>query len=189
MGLGEKLIEMKNISELMIDLAYSALIFNNREIAEEVKYLEERIDEAYSQLQEEAIKQAIEAGTPYGAITTIRLATSIEAISDSAVQIANVVLRGGEPHPVLRESIRESDITITRAKVKEGSILAGKTLGELNLASETGMWVIAIKRGNNWIFGPTENTRIMEGDILLAKGPIEGVKHFLRLCSGKDKKL
>ncbi len=189
MGLGERIIEMKNISELMIDLAYSALIFNNREIAEEVKYLEERIDEAYSQIQEEAVKQAIEMKNPYTAITLIRLATSIEAISDSAVEIANVVLRGTEPHPILRESIRESDITITRATVKEESILAGKTLGELNLASETGMWVIAIKRKSGWIFGPTENSRILAGDVLLAKGPLGGVKHFLRLCSGKDKKL
>ncbi len=189
MGLGERIIEMKNVSELMIDLAYSALIFNNREIAEEVKYLEERIDEAYSQIQEEAIKKAIEDKNPYGAITLIRLATSIEAISDSAVEIANVVLRGTEPHPVLRESIKESDITITRARVREESILANKTLGELNLASETGMWVVAIKRGDRWIFGPTENTKVLPGDILLAKGPIEGVKHFLRLCSGKDKKL
>jgi len=183
------LIEMKNISELMVDLAYSALIFNNKEIAEEVKYLEEKIDERYYQLQEEAIKQAIAEGNPYGALILIRLATSIEAISDSAVQIADVVLRDIEPHPIIRESIKESDVTITRAKVRKESILANKTLGEVNLASETGMWVIAIKRGHAWIFGPTENTKILPGDILLAKGPIEGVKHFIRLCKGLDKKI
>jgi len=94
-----------------------------------------------------------------------------------------------EPHPVIKESIKESDITITRAKVRENSVLANKTLGELNLASETGMWVIAIKRGKKWIFGPTESTKILPGDILLAKGPIEGVKHFIKLCKGEDKKL
>ncbi len=189
MGLGEKLINMKNISELMVDLAYSALIFNNKEIAEEVKYLEEKIDESYYHLEEEAIRQAIEEKNPYAALILIRLATSIEAISDSAVQIAEVVLRNIEPHPIIRESIRESDITITRAKVREGSILANKTLGELNLASETGMWIIAIKRGKNWVFGPTENSKILPGDILLAKGPIEGIKHFIKLCRGEDKKL
>jgi len=183
------IIEMKNISELMVDLAYSALIFNNKEIAEEVKYLEEKIDERYYQLEEQAIKEAIEEKNPYPALILIRLATSIEAISDSAVQIADVVLRGIEPHPVIKESIKESDITITRAKVRENSVLANKTLGELNLASETGMWVIAIKRGKKWIFGPTESTKILPGDILLAKGPIEGVKHFIKLCKGEDKKL
>jgi len=183
------LIQMKNISELMVDLAYSALIFNNKEIAEEVKYLEEKIDETYYKLQEAAIERAIEEENSAPALILIRLATSIEAISDSAVEIANVVLRDIEPHPVLLESIKESDISITRARVREGSILVNKTLGELNLASETGMWVIAIKRGNHWIFGPTENTMIKVGDILLAKGPIEGVNHFHNLCSGKDKKI
>ena len=189
MGLGEMLISMKNISELMVDLAYSALIFNNKEIAEEVKYLEEKIDENYYLLQEEAVKKAIEDDNASAAVVLIRLATSIEAISDAAVQIADVVLRDIEPHPVLKESIKESDITITRGRVSEDSVLAGKTLGELNLASETGMWIIAIKRGHAWIFGPTENTKILADDILLAKGPIEGVQHFLRLCSGKDKKI
>jgi len=87
LGLGEMIIEMKNISELMVDLAYSALIFNNKEIAEEVKYLEEKIDERYYQLEEQAIKEAIEEKNPYPALILIRLATSIEAISDSAVQI------------------------------------------------------------------------------------------------------
>ncbi len=181
------LIEMKNISELMIDLAYSSLIYNNREIAEEVKYLEEKIDETYYRIQEEAIRQAVEEGNVSKALVIIRLATSIEAISDSAVQIADVVLRDIEPHPVIKESIKESDVTITLGKVSERSVLANKTLGELNLASETGMWVIAIKRKGRWIFGPTENTVVLPGDILIAKGPLEGVKHFKNLCSGRDR--
>ncbi len=189
MGLGEKLIEMKNISELMIDLAYSSLIYDNREIAEEVKYLEEKIDESYNQIIDESIRQAVEEKKPETAGIIIRLATSIEAISDSAAQIGDVVLRNIKPHPIIRESIKESDITIVLGVVKNSSILANRTLGELNLASETGMWVIAIKRGGKWIFGPTENTRILPEDRLIAKGPIEGVEHFKRLCVGIDKKL
>jgi len=35
---------LKDISELIIDLAYSAVLFDNDEIAEEVKYLEVRMD-------------------------------------------------------------------------------------------------------------------------------------------------
>ncbi len=189
MGLGEKLIEMKNISELMIDLAYSALIYNDKEIAEEVKYLEEKIDETYELIQYQSINEAIEEKNPYKALITIRLATSIEAISDSAVQISEVVLRDIKPHPIISESIREGDTTIVLGNVSKKSVLANKTLGELNLASETGMWVIAIKRGKKWIFGPTEVTKIMPGDRLIAKGPMSGVRHFKALCSGAEKEL
>ncbi len=183
------LIEMKNISELMIDLAYSSLIYNNKEIAEEVKYLEEKIDETYYRIQEEAVKQAVDEKNPTKALIIIRLATSIEAISDSATQIADVVLRNIEPHPIIRESIRESDITIVLGKVQDNSVLVNKTLGKLNLASETGMWVIAIKRDKKWLFGPTENTTIKGGDILIVKGPIESVEHFQNLCKGTDKRI
>jgi len=38
------LVEIKNLSELMIDLAYSAVLFDSRELAEEVLELEESVD-------------------------------------------------------------------------------------------------------------------------------------------------
>ena len=37
-------LEMKNLSELMIDLAYSAALFNDRELAEDILELENRVD-------------------------------------------------------------------------------------------------------------------------------------------------
>jgi uncharacterized protein with PhoU and TrkA domain len=40
----ELLVEMKNLSELMIDLAYSAALFNDKELAEDVLALESRVD-------------------------------------------------------------------------------------------------------------------------------------------------
>ncbi|MDH5788443.1 MAG: potassium channel protein, partial [Candidatus Bathyarchaeota archaeon] len=35
---------MKNLSELMIDLAYSAALFNDKELADDVLELESRVD-------------------------------------------------------------------------------------------------------------------------------------------------
>ena len=40
----EALTEMKDVSEIMIDLAYSAALFNSHELAEEVLELEKRVD-------------------------------------------------------------------------------------------------------------------------------------------------
>ena len=39
-----RFVELKNTSELMIDLAYSAALFNDKELAEDVIELESRID-------------------------------------------------------------------------------------------------------------------------------------------------
>ncbi len=185
----EILLEMKNLSELMVDLAYSALLYNNREIAEEVNHLEDRVDELHESLLMQTLREVEERGCVEKALIMLRISRSIEVIADSAKTIADVVLRDVEPHEVIRESIRESEITITLGRVTPTSILANRTLGDLNLASETGMWVIAIKRGRRWIFGPNENTLIRPGDLLIAKGPLEGVRHFKRLCSSADREL
>ena len=42
-NLKDLLIEMKDTSELMVDLAYSAMVYDDEDIAEEVIRLEEKI--------------------------------------------------------------------------------------------------------------------------------------------------
>jgi uncharacterized protein with PhoU and TrkA domain len=44
----DKLVELKDTSELMMDLAYSSLLLNSHELAEEVQELEEHIDELHT---------------------------------------------------------------------------------------------------------------------------------------------
>ena len=182
-GIEDKLLRMKDTSELMIDLAYSALLYNNKQIAKEVYHLEDLIDELYNDIQYSAVSDTAKKN-PNVALTLIRLATSIEMIADSARGIADVVLRDIEPHPIVKMSIRESEVIISKTQVKHGSKMVNCNLGKLRLASETGMWVIAIRRGNDWIFGPDENTNIKAGDILIARGPEESEKGLLRLARG-----
>jgi uncharacterized protein with PhoU and TrkA domain len=188
MELTKLILEMKDTSELMIDLAYSALLFNNREIAEEVYHLEDRIDKMNQKVQRDAISE-FARDNPEAALTYIRLASSIEVIADSAREIADVVLREIEPHPILSESIRESEVIILNTKVSPSSILNKKTIGKVRLASETGMWVIAIRRKSKMLFGPDENTIIKAGDVLITRGPVGSEKIMKNLASGKLKKL
>ena len=44
-------VELKNTSELMIDLAYSSLMLNSKELAEEVQRLEERMDKLHTDFE------------------------------------------------------------------------------------------------------------------------------------------
>jgi uncharacterized protein with PhoU and TrkA domain len=188
MDLTKLILDMKNTSELMTDLAYSALLFNNRKIAEQVYYLEDQVDKMNRKVQRAAVAELAKEN-PGAALTYIRLADSIEDIADSAREIADVVLRDIEPHPIFLESIRESEVILTHIKVQARSILCNKTLGKVRLASETGIWVIAIRRKSKMIFGPDENTKILSGDILYARGPVasEGILH--KIAAGKIKKL
>ena len=183
-------LEIKDKSELMVDLAYSSLIYDNNTIAEEVYDLEDLIDELYQNIQKQTLElvddQKLEVRD---ALAILRLAELGETIADAAQEIADVVLRDVELHPILKMSIRESDQVFTRVQVDEKSILAGKTLGEIKLASETGMMVIAMRHGKRWLYGPNKNTKIDPGDILFAKGPEDGEKHLIDLASGKTKNL
>ena len=186
----DMVLEIKDKSELMVDLAYSSLIYNNKIIAKEVYDLENLIDNLLRKIQKNTLddvkagKQQVDA-----ALTMIRLAQAGEEIADAALEIADVELRDVELHPILKMSIRESDEVLTRTEVLSKSILCGKTLGNLRLGSETGMMIIAMRHKNRWLYGPNKNTKIDPGDILFAKGPEDGEKHLIDLAKAKTDRI
>jgi uncharacterized protein with PhoU and TrkA domain len=53
--------------------------------------------------------------------------------------------------------------------------MVGRALRELTLPTETGMWLIAVRRGVAWEFDPGPDTVVNEGDVLLYQGPEDGV--------------
>ena len=183
-------LEMKDKSELMVDLAYSSLLYDNETIAKEVYDLEDLVDDLYQTLQKKTLENLSKNKLKVNdALALLRLGEAGEQIADAAQEIADVELRDVELHPILKLSIRDSDQVITRVKVESSSILANKTLGSLKLASETGMMVIAMRHGNKWLYGPNKNTKIDPEDILYAKGPEDGEEHLKNLASGKTDEL
>jgi uncharacterized protein with PhoU and TrkA domain len=186
----EIVLEIKDKSELMVDLAYSSLLYDNKIIAKEVYDLEDFIDNLYKTLQRKTLENVENKKLSIkDALTVLRLAEATEQIADAAQEIADVELRDVELHPILKISIRESDIVFTRVQVVPQSILCGKTLGELKLGSETGMYIRAMRHGNKWLYGPDKKTKIDSGDILFARGPEDGEKHLIDLATGKTIKI
>ncbi|NLX46966.1 MAG: PhoU family transcriptional regulator [Euryarchaeota archaeon] len=185
--LDEMLLELKDSSELMIDLAYSSLLYNNKEIAEEVVLMEEVLDELANDIQRQAIARVMRDRDEGKAFTVIKLAAAVEEISDAAMQIAMVTIDDDEPHPVIRLSIKDADTTITLAEVKPGSDLIGKSLGKMRLASRSGMWVVAVKRDRKYLYGPEKDAVIEEGDVVISRGPPDAEKYFQDLCSGEER--
>jgi uncharacterized protein with PhoU and TrkA domain len=66
--------------------------------------------------------------------------------------------------------------------VTDGSQLIDKTLKEVRVPEETGMWILAIKRGEKTL-RPKPDTKIQLGDILIASGYAEGVEDLQKLAS------
>ncbi|CAB49139.1 potassium channel family protein [Pyrococcus abyssi] len=178
------LIEMKNISSLMIDLALSSVMYNSEEIAEEVYLLEEKMDELTYKVKKLALEAAKKIDEPESMLSVIEMANINEQISDSAYEIADIVLRDVEPHPIIRKIMHDVDEEIGRVKVKKGSILIGKSLRQLKLPSKIGVRIIAIKRGNKYIYDPQSSEVIQEGDTLIAVGA--GVDRLRELAGEEE---
>jgi uncharacterized protein with PhoU and TrkA domain len=180
--IANRFVELKDTSESMMDLAYSALLLNNRDLAEEVERLEERVDQLHTEFELLALKSDFKKEEASGFLGLIRLGVATEKIADAAAEMAEVVLRGIEPHPVLKLTIKEAEETVTQACVTGDSKLVGKTLKEARVHEETGMWVLVIKRGEKCI-RPRADSRIDAGDVLIASGYSEGVEAFKLLAS------
>ena len=183
----QDLVKLKNTSEMMIDLAYTAVLLNSRYIAEEVQLLEEQMDELHIDFQCRVLTRTEEDANPRDLLGIIRMGNITERIADAAAEIAEVVLRGIEPHPVLEMVIQDAEETVERVVVGEGSPVAGKTLKEAAIADETGMWVLVIRRDNKWI-RPGPDTVLLPGDVVIASGYSEGEEDFKNLLTGQIQK-
>jgi uncharacterized protein with PhoU and TrkA domain len=179
----DKLVFLKDTSELMIDLAYSSLLLNSRALAEEVEALEDHIDNFHTDFELLVLSSGFKPKESKDFLGLIRLGVVTEEIADAAMEIADVVLRGLEPHPILRRVIEEAEETVTRVTVSETSPLIGKKIREAQIQEDTGMWVLVIRRGKYWL-RPRPDTVIKAGDVLLAAGYAEGEADFKALASG-----
>jgi uncharacterized protein with PhoU and TrkA domain len=180
-----RMVELKDTSELMIDLAYSALMLNSRELADEVQKLEEYVDKMHTEFELLALTSEFKKEEASGLLGLIQIGVATEQIADAAAEMAEVVLRGVEPHPVLTLAIKEAEETVAQACVSADSPLVNKTLKEARVDEDTGMWVLVIKRGGKPL-RPKGDTRIQVGDILVASGYSEGVDDFRKLASPQE---
>lgn len=180
------LIQLKDFSELMIDLAYSALIYNNTEIAEDVLELEDFIDQLHFQYQTAVLNQECTSDPDFNKarIGLLRIGTATEEIADAAEQIARNIIAGITTHPLLQMVIDEAEETITRVSISESSVLIQKPLGELGLENNIGMWIIAVKRGNDWVYNPNDQFQLKTSDIVITRGYKDGRHPLEELADG-----
>ena len=182
------LVEMKNISELMVDLAYSALLFNNKELAEEVKYLEVRMDTLNYDIRLIALLAARTKEDAEELTGILQVAEAAETISNAAADITKI-LSVRLTHPILPGLIKKSDETIKKLTIKDGSPAHNKTIKDLKIASETGVRILTIRRKDKWIYAPKKNETLKAGDIVIGIGPEEGLSRLEKLFEGKIKVL
>lgn len=176
-GLLDSLLQLKCVSELMVDLAYSAIFARSREIAEEIMEMEEYMDKLVEEFRERVLSN--ETLTVKEKVGMIGLADAYEEIADAAVNIVYGLVSGLKPHPVIDLVFDEALERITIIEVPEG--MNGKTLKEIGL-DRKGIDVLALRRGKEWFVTPPYSTlKLKRGDILVVRYYSEAEEYVSKL--------
>ncbi len=69
--------------------------------------------------------------------------------------------------------------------MRAGDAAAGRTLGDLQIRSQTGAVVLAITRGDDHVLLPVGTERLAVGDVLALAGTAQALADALRLLRGE----
>ncbi len=175
-------VELKNVSEVAVGLAYSAILLRDRALATEVSVIEDRSDDLFHGLEGWVLRAARELEDPEQLRGLLHLAAASERIVDAAQSMTRVIETDEAPHPIIAAALSETDEITADAVIAEGSPLAGSTLRDHRVHTNTGMEVLAIDRGGRWIYRPKSRRGLRAGDRLLALGPEEGALRLRELA-------
>ena len=115
------LVEMKNISEAAVGLAYSALALRDSGLAAEVRHLAERLDEMKDHLQLWVLRAAKDDIDPSPLRGLLQLASAAEELGDQANQMVWLIADDYELHPIVKLALGEADVVATQVPVAAGS--------------------------------------------------------------------
>jgi uncharacterized protein with PhoU and TrkA domain len=168
------LVEMKDLSEAAVGLAYSALVLGNRGLAAEVHQLENRLDDMNDRLELWVLRSAREDLDPSPLRGLLHLSRAAEDLGDQAKQMTWVVEQGESVHPILELALGESDEVVVEFPIAAGSAADGQSLADLELNLEPGFTVLALRRGQRYIYRPRGSQTLYANDEIIASGPDEG---------------
>jgi len=178
------LAEMKDTAELLIDLSYSAVLLGSDDVAAEVLELEEKMDVLQLRARMSLLMACRSTADAESLAPVLGMVGAAEKISDAAGDIAKIVLEDIGLPDTMRAALPEAVETLVRATISSDSPLADETLGGLNLETETGVRALAIRRQGNWLLNPDRETRLEAGDVVLFRGPEDGIAEVYRDATG-----
>lgn len=176
------LVEMKNVSDAAVGLAYSALLFADQGLAAEVTKLEDRLDEMREQLELWVLRASAETVDPSQLRGLLHLGGAAEEIGDAAQQLVWLVEQEEEMHPVLAVALGETDDVVVQYPIAPGAQLDGTVLVGTRVGDDTGFHLLALWRGGRYLYRPRGRVTLGAGDQILATGPWEGRAALAAQC-------
>jgi len=179
------LVEMKDAAELLIDLSYSAVLHASPTVAHEVVELEHRMDALQMQARMSLMLAARNPNEAETLAPVLGVIAAANEVADAAGDIAHIVTEEIGLPDAMRGALSAGVETLVRGTVSADSAYAGRSLDAIDLESETGVRVIAVRRDEDWILNPGPTTRLKTGDVTLLRGPEAGVADVYPKLSGE----
>ncbi|VTT88336.1 Potassium channel protein [Halorubrum sp. DM2] len=179
------LVEMKDTAELLIDLSYSAVLHNSPTVAHEVVELEHRMDVLQMRARMSLMLAARNPSEAETLAPVLGVIAAADKVADAAGDIAKIVTEEIGLPDAMRGALSAGVETLVRGTVVADSAYAGRSLADIDLESETGVRVIAVRRDEDWILNPGPTTRLKASDVTLLRGPEAGVADVYPELSGE----
>jgi len=176
---------MRNISSLMIDLAYYSIVHNDKRLAFEVLRLEDYIDELWVLLAMQASLAVRDAEDAEAMLSILKLASSTNKLSDAAADIAILPIVGIKPHIAIRAAILYSDEIVSKIEIKDGSKVSDKPIEKIFNDLKMALDIIALRRQHRWYISPDPDFKLKQNDILIVRGSKESISVFREVVKDK----
>jgi uncharacterized protein with PhoU and TrkA domain len=163
----ENILRMKDMSEMLVDLAYSAVFLHDAKISKEVQDVYAKLE-----LLEEDIYKAlfkIRDSSDEERLYIMEITDHIKGIANNANEIAKLATTKIQPS-IIKDIFSDSEKRVIVEKVIKTSNFVKKTIGELKIRTFTRGTIIGLRRRDNWIFNIDKDTIIEEGDEIVVVG-------------------
>ena len=168
--------KMKDMSSVMIDLAYYSAIYSDETLVDEILKLGENVDRLELQLMMQAALATRSADDAENIVSIFVLAASVAKISDATEEIARI----SRSNLSLRFPVHAPgmDDVVFRVKVSPASWADGRSLNELFQKQRRVLDVLLVRRGDKWILEPDPKFVLRGEDTLFAVGLVGNVRKF-----------
>lgn len=184
MTVRELLTEMKDTSEIIVDLAYASLMYNSENMAAKVHELEEEIKNLKYAIRYKALLSSRTKEDARQLSGLLQVASAADRIADAADDIVDLMELPLEKRPFVSAMLYESGEKIRATKVKPDSGMVGYTIGELAPEACTGCKIIAIKSRQGWVYDPEDDVKVRSNDDIIVRGTEDGFNCLLKYADG-----
>ncbi|MBR1888975.1 MAG: potassium transporter TrkA [Candidatus Methanomethylophilus sp.] len=185
MSVRELLTEMKDTSEVIVDLAYASLMYNSDNMAQKVRDLEDDMDDLKFAIRYKALLSSRTKEDARQLSGLLEVASAADRISNAASDIVSLLRFPPEKRPLITDILLESDERIRMIRIKPESTMVGNTIERLAIEANTGCKIIAIKNRHGWTYDPEYEMKIRANDDIVVRGTDDGADLLTQYAAGR----